>query len=201
MPPIVRILAGVLVVCAGASLAMLFRSDAPPVTVATTPGLTAPLVEGPKVVAGQSGWGTAPTSVGEYPLSGDSAVRPDGIAPNSDPFRRRDLMPQLPAQSPIGTGPLTARTEPELAEDLDANPRPVPAADGSLRHRVADGDTLAKLAARYLGNPARQLEIYELNRDVLPSPQALPIGTLLRIPRRDDPPRPLYPDRLRPVGE
>jgi hypothetical protein len=193
-------LAGVLVICAGASLAMLFRSEAPPATVATGPGLTAPVVDGPKVVAGQGGWGTAPTSVGEYPGVADSSMgRADARSAPTDPFRGRDLMPRLPAESPIGPGVERARSDFGFPDD--ASPRAAPAADGSIQHRVADGDTLAKLAGRYLGNPARQLEIYELNRDVLPSPHALPIGTLLRMPRRDEPPAALHPDRMRPVIE
>ena len=49
-------------------------------------------------------------------------------------------------------------------------------------HVVADGDTLTGLAERYLGTPDRYLEIYELNRDVLASPELLPIGHALKIP-------------------
>jgi nucleoid-associated protein YgaU len=53
------------------------------------------------------------------------------------------------------------------------------------RHRIRDGDTLAKLAQRYLGDPAREQEIYSLNQDVLPDPAILPIGAWLRIPYAD----------------
>jgi nucleoid-associated protein YgaU len=40
------------------------------------------------------------------------------------------------------------------------------------------------LAERYLGDADRYLEIYEANRDLLPSPEVLPIGARLKIPRR-----------------
>ena len=50
-------------------------------------------------------------------------------------------------------------------------------------HKIVDGDTLADLAARYLGEADRYLEIYEANRDLLPSPEVLPIGAELQIPR------------------
>ena len=49
-------------------------------------------------------------------------------------------------------------------------------------HVVVDGDSLKKLAERYLDDPARDGEIYRLNRDVLASPELLPIGVELRIP-------------------
>ncbi len=49
-------------------------------------------------------------------------------------------------------------------------------------HRVVDGDTLSRLALRYLGSADRFVEIYEANRDVLPEPDVLPIGVQLKIP-------------------
>jgi nucleoid-associated protein YgaU len=49
-------------------------------------------------------------------------------------------------------------------------------------HRVTDGDTLVQLAERYLGSAARWRELYEFNRDVLTTPELLPIGAELRIP-------------------
>jgi len=49
-------------------------------------------------------------------------------------------------------------------------------------HRIVDGDTLAELAQRYLGDKTRALEIFEANRHILPSPEILPIGQEIRIP-------------------
>ncbi len=49
-------------------------------------------------------------------------------------------------------------------------------------HVVSDGDSLAKLAARYLQDESRSDEIYQINRNVLGSPDLLPIGVELRIP-------------------
>jgi hypothetical protein len=51
-------------------------------------------------------------------------------------------------------------------------------------HIVVDGDSLAKLADRYLDDPQLANDIYELNRGVLTSPDLLPIGVELRIPER-----------------
>ncbi len=51
-------------------------------------------------------------------------------------------------------------------------------------HVVVDGDSLERLASRYLSDPKRSREIYELNRDVLTAPDLLPIGAELKIPDR-----------------
>lgn len=51
-------------------------------------------------------------------------------------------------------------------------------------HILVDGDSLAKLADRYLDDPELSDEIFRLNRDVLDDPELLPIGVELRIPDR-----------------
>ncbi len=53
------------------------------------------------------------------------------------------------------------------------------------RHKIVDGDTLLELAEKYLGDRDRYLEIYQANRDTLPSPEVLPIGIEITIPPRD----------------
>jgi nucleoid-associated protein YgaU len=49
-------------------------------------------------------------------------------------------------------------------------------------HVVSDGDSLPRLAQRYLNDPNRSNEIFEENRNVLNDPEVLPIGVQLRIP-------------------
>ena len=51
-----------------------------------------------------------------------------------------------------------------------------------LVHIVRNGDTLEKLAERYLGDEGRALELFDLNRDQLTNPHLLPIDAELRIP-------------------
>jgi hypothetical protein len=51
-------------------------------------------------------------------------------------------------------------------------------------HIVVDGDSLAKLAGRYLDDPRRSGEILELNRGLLSNPDLLPIGVELVLPPR-----------------
>lgn len=53
------------------------------------------------------------------------------------------------------------------------------------RHRLTDGDSLERLAERYLGNPARAAEIFDANRDLLPAADLLPLGRIIRIPPRE----------------
>jgi phage tail protein X len=49
-------------------------------------------------------------------------------------------------------------------------------------HIVSDGDSLPRLAERYLHDAARAQDIFEENRNVLDNPEVLPIGVELRIP-------------------
>lgn len=57
-----------------------------------------------------------------------------------------------------------------------------PALASGRSHVVVDGDSLAKLADRYLDDAALGEEIYRLNQHVLNDPELLPIGVELRIP-------------------
>ena len=89
--------------------------------------------------------------------------------------------PTLPPEYPLpSNSPLRGwEGVPSYQLPEPANSRP------ALRiHKVADGDTLPLLAERYLGSVERIGEIIEVNRDVLTSPDALPIGIELRIPPR-----------------
>jgi nucleoid-associated protein YgaU len=71
------------------------------------------------------------------------------------------------------------------APDLEVAPAPLSHADNTDQprgHIIVDGDSLAKLAGRYLDDPQRANEIYELNRHLLSHPDVLPIGAELVIP-------------------
>jgi nucleoid-associated protein YgaU len=56
--------------------------------------------------------------------------------------------------------------------------------EGPRTHTIVDGDSLAKLAERFLGDPQLANQIYDLNRDVLSSPDLLPIGAEVKLPPR-----------------
>jgi nucleoid-associated protein YgaU len=50
------------------------------------------------------------------------------------------------------------------------------------QHTVQEGETLFSLAHRYYGDKDRFIEIYQVNRDTLKSPDALTPGMTLTIP-------------------
>ncbi|MEO0531175.1 MAG: LysM peptidoglycan-binding domain-containing protein [Planctomycetota bacterium] len=99
---------------------------------------------------------------------------------------------RLPPTSPYGERP---RFDATSAIDTPSNPlraddsvEPIapigrqPAKATYTKHVVTDGDTLASLAERYLGEASRASELFELNRDRLENPDLLPIGMVLLTP-------------------
>ena len=68
------------------------------------------------------------------------------------------------------------RVQPSLPE--------APPAAAVCRHRIAEGDTLARLAEQYLGSRDRYLELFQANADVLFDPRLIPIGVEIVIPDR-----------------
>jgi nucleoid-associated protein YgaU len=175
------------VVAAGASVALLFRKDAAEV------GWWGRSAESPfedrverRVTPTDWSRRTAEASSGRSPLAVPAAAisEPDGIRGDG----AADSQPAFHKQThPVGA--LLAPIEGIVDdEEQDAAERDEPAGEGFRHvgsqhlHTVVDGDTLSKLAARYLGRSDAYLEIFELNRGVLSSPDLLPIGAKLRIP-------------------
>lgn len=107
------------------------------------------------------------------------------------PERPIDASPPAPtmASSPGATnGPSLAPASGWLPPVVSPPPpaisaQPVGQFSEPARHVVKDGDTLAKIAERYLGDANRARELYELNQDKLSSPDLLPIGAELQIPQ------------------
>jgi nucleoid-associated protein YgaU len=95
----------------------------------------------------------------------------------------------MPATGSIrATSESSPRAFPELrlAPPSDASPLSIAHTDDApvRTHIIVDGDSLAKLAGRYLDDPRRSNEIFTLNRGVLSDPELLPIGAELKIPPR-----------------
>ncbi len=111
-------------------------------------------------------------------LTGD--IRNAATPPSTEAPTNVDLdtpPPALPAAFTREPSPEFAPTAPfsfaSDAEQSDVGPR---------KHRVRDGDTLANLAERFLGDAARAPELLEANREVIKNADLLPIGAELTIP-------------------
>jgi len=81
----------------------------------------------------------------------------------------------LPAWTPLFGG---------TSENAKSDEESVDRHSAIRQHTIKDGDTLRKLAGRYLGDAERWQEIYEVNRDALSDPELLPVGTLVVIPTK-----------------
>jgi nucleoid-associated protein YgaU len=124
-------------------------------------------------------------SLGSPPALGqmyESLMKP--TAPAEPPRSRspyQDVGLNASAAPPVMVNPYASVVPPRPALDEEEF-RPK-----LKEHRIVDGDTLELLAQRYLGDPQRAEEIFELNRDRLQHPDLLPVGKRLRIPQRREP--------------
>ena len=82
-------------------------------------------------------------------------------------------LPLLPGMEEKKTSPVVPAESSATAES----------AESLEEYTVQHGDSLSKIAERFLGNPARYQDIYEVNRDRMATPDRLRVGESLRIPR------------------
>jgi nucleoid-associated protein YgaU len=57
-----------------------------------------------------------------------------------------------------------------------------PAEPAASTYVIRDGDDLATISSRFYGHPAAAAALWSANRDVIPNPDLLPIGTAIRLP-------------------
>jgi nucleoid-associated protein YgaU len=144
----------------------------------------------------------APRPIGNEPRSPATIRRtsPTESGASTEPIvdRASQLAAGWTAQAtlPVGfaTGESSALASPavydapsNVSNRPQISPPPWPAiemGESPRTHIIIDGDSLERLANRYLGDPRRGGEIYELNRKLLSSPDLLPIGAELTIPDR-----------------
>jgi nucleoid-associated protein YgaU len=110
-----------------------------------------------------------------------TASIPQGLTAESQPTIQRNFNPVGALLEPIENIP-PEEDDPQSAASSTLTGLETNSPAGATLHRIVDGDTLSKLAVEYLGRAERYLEIYEINRDVLSSPDLLPIGVTLKIP-------------------
>ena len=84
-----------------------------------------------------------------------------------------------PGPAPVPPTPRSLQLEEPRVRIRSEEPAPPPR---TRMHRIADGDTLARIAQRYWNDATLAEALIAANRDRLSSPDPLPIGVELRIP-------------------
>ena len=183
-----KLLVVALVLGAGFGVAMLFRHETPPRAAARGDAARLQLRDKSQATdLGPPRSGRAP-GLPERPPQTLAMVEPTAPAPSEA------ALPELPHRYTRESLPVTmqiARHTQLLDDELQSGP-PAPPTRPIARprtHRVVDGDTLSRLALRYLGDADRFAEIFEANRELLPEPDVLPIGVQLTIPPENSPPQ------------
>lgn len=85
--------------------------------------------------------------------------------------------PSRPATTTT-TRPATTTTRPTTTTSTPATST----ANGMRLYTVQEGDTLSRISTKFYGTPARWQDIFNANRDTLPSPHALRLGQQIKIP-------------------
>jgi nucleoid-associated protein YgaU len=88
--------------------------------------------------------------------------------------------PSIPRR--VAKPPVVAKPPPVVAPSV-----PAVASSPYRVHTIVNGDTLSRIARRYLGSADRYMEIFALNRGVLRDPEALPIGEQIKLPHQVGP--------------
>ena len=174
--------AGVLM--AGLSVALLFRHDGSRIGATTPDGFDHLVLRGRMEPDSPIAPAVSPSAADA--VNNASSGSPSPPSPKvADGTSRKTAAPTggaapslWPSQHYPGQWSAPSQTAATLAAALQKPLR---------RHRITDGDTLSSLAERYLGAADRAGEIFELNREDLPSPELLPIGREIRIPPREGP--------------
>jgi hypothetical protein len=199
MPVRKKLVVALSVLVTGASAAYFFRKDASLKFFRQEASLENPFHDrvAHRVVA-DMGWaknlrasqgnaGPRPRQALRVPAVTTAAIsEPKGQASDAQPTFHKLSNPVGALLEPI-EGVVPEAAEPERTGAADVTAGGGYSSGPTQTHQIADGDTLSKLASRYLGRGDRYLEIYELNRDVLASPDLLPIGAVLKIPPRQSP--------------
>ncbi len=113
----------------------------------------------------------------------DGTLWPHIKAANPELDERR-----LPVGQIIVIPPLVDARRPVERTERTPAPAPPPARDTEqppvrrATYVVERGDTLTKIARNILKDPTRWREIWELNKDKIPNPDVVPIGTALKLP-------------------
>ncbi|GEM_PF-1571024 len=121
-----------------------------------------------------------------FQIAEDSPYQPGDKSADAKP--QKDTR-SAPAQAEQRATKAAADARPQKdTRSAQANSQPTkprsPTAAAPRRHRIAEGDTLPRLAEKYLGSRDRYLELLQLNSEVLFDARLIPIGVEIVIPDR-----------------
>ena len=104
---------------------------------------------------------------------------PPAPAPEALAQAEASSLPAIPASQPNSPG----NTESAIPASIRENASTDSVADIIYRdYKVKRGDTLSRIAQKYLGSRKRATEIYQINKDRMTSPNLLKIGMVIRVP-------------------
>jgi nucleoid-associated protein YgaU len=174
----VRIAVAGVVLIGGLAIALLFRHPGDQKDLPISAG-------GDQLLLRKQDWPAASPQAAQAPPARSAAAAPVAEGPSRTPTMLKPAEtetapPDLARVYPGSGAPATSRWGVSMSMMLPDSSRPA-------FHKIADGDTLAGLAERYLGSANRAMEIFEANRGVLSSPQLLPIGVELKLPPQKPP--------------
>ena len=82
----------------------------------------------------------------------------------------------------IGVLPLGRPPEEPVERPAFVEPHPAFVLPEAATYTVRRGDSLWRIAGIVYGDPLSWKKIWEANRDLIPDPHSLPVGTVLTIP-------------------
>jgi hypothetical protein len=180
------------VVAAGVSVALVFRKDATSLAAWNSSVNSTSLDQPVERRVGAAPWSVDDTQPVmrepvRVPTAATSGEQPQAPGTVEQPTFRQSVHPVAALLEPIDG---IAEDDAERVREEEPADDPDPENPGALHsdlaetHVVVDGDTLTRLAVRYLGRADGYQQFFDLNRDVLSSPDLLPIGARLKIPPR-----------------
>jgi nucleoid-associated protein YgaU len=178
--PIVLLAAAVVI--GGTVVALQFRKPAEPANGSA--GWVEPSTQAPSTSSERNSPNSTPASpafAGRVEAAEENEVSP-GIASALAELDRKIFPSQNSALNANSAHNSASSHVPQPHRPIDSAASLTPLESQEKTHRIADGDTLPKLAERYLGRADRSIELFEYNRDVLRTQDVLPIGADLRIP-------------------
>lgn len=111
-------------------------------------------------------------------LRNERTDAPPVISGPPEPIRRSDQIEPEPPTSDQEVTTVQVPPSPEIESPVTTPPEPE-----ITEYTVQSGDTLSDIARKFLGSSARYMEIFELNKDRLKSPNDVRAGHALRVPR------------------